>query len=63
MKKKKTLFFTFKHHTDVIVSNLQHKFFLSVFCSEMVIGDRRDSSVRLNMLFISTALSTSKRLG
>ena len=33
---KKTFFFTFKHHTDVIVSNLQHRFFLSAFGSEMV---------------------------
>ena len=60
----KRLFFTFKHRTDVIVSNLQHRFFLSAFGSEMVIRDRRDRSVRLNMLllFISTALSTLKRL-
>ena len=61
---KKDIFFTFKHHTDVIVSNLQHRFFLSAFGSEMVIRDRRDTSVWLNLLllFISTALSTVKRL-
>ena len=45
-------FFTIKHHTDVIVSNLQHRFFLSVFRSETAIRDRRDRSVRLNMLLL-----------
>ena len=38
--------FTFKHHTDVILSNLQHRFFLSAFGSETVIRDRRDRSVK-----------------
>ena len=43
---KKKHFFTFKHHTDVIVSNLQHRFFLLAFGSETVIRDRRDRSVK-----------------
>ena len=39
-------FFTFKYHTDVMVSNLQHRFFLSAFGSERVIRDRRGRSVK-----------------
>ena len=52
LQQKKDIFFTFKHHTDVIVSNLQHRFFLSAFGSEMVIRDQRDRSVRLNILLL-----------
>ena len=57
MQPQKDIFLTFKHHTDVIVSSLQHRFFLSAFGSEMVI---RSDRLNMLLLFIDTTLSKIK---